>query len=205
MPDGCWRSGGLFPPRLILSSSTEFRRILRQLKIGERRTPLRARERSELPWVAKASTIPRLLLDTTVYIDELQGKLPEDVELVIRSTGLWHSTVTESELSALAGLLDPRHPDTQPALEQVLASIKQRPIHRIVNPDREVWRDAGVVAGLLARLQRYRKSEQRRVLNDALILLSAAKSGLTVLTRNVSDFDLLTQLIPHGRAIFYEI
>jgi predicted nucleic acid-binding protein len=190
---------------LILSSSTEFRRILRQLKIGERRTPLRARERSQLPWVAKANTIPRLLLDTTVYIDELQGKLPGDVELVIRSTGLWHSTVTESELSALAGLLDPRHPDTQRALEQVFASIKQRPIHRIVNPDREVWRDAGVVAGLLARLQRYRKAEQRRVLNDALILLSAAKSGLTVLTRNVSDFDLLTQLIPHGRAIFYEI
>jgi predicted nucleic acid-binding protein len=190
---------------LILSSSAPFRRILRQLKIGERRTPLRATGRSELPWVAKANSIPRLLLDTTVYIDELQGKLPGDVELVIRSTSLWHSSVTESELSALAGLLDPQHPHTQRALEQVFASIKRRPPHRIVNPDREVWRDAGVVAGLLARLQRYSRAEQRRVLNDALILLSAAKVGLTVLTRNVSDFDLLMQLVPHGRAVFYEI
>jgi predicted nucleic acid-binding protein len=177
---------------------------LRHLKPGERRTILLPRERSELPFVAKASSVPRLLLDTTVYIDELQGKLPTDVELVIRSTSLWHSTVTESELSALAGLLDPKHPQTARALEQVVASIEQRPSHRIVNPDRQVWRDAGVVAGLLARLQRYRKAEQRRALNDALIFLSAAKAGLVVLTRNISDFDLLMQLVPQGKALFYE-
>jgi predicted nucleic acid-binding protein len=178
---------------------------LRQLKAAERRTTLRHRERSQLPFVVNASSIPRLLLDTTVYIDELQGKLPTDVELVIRSTSLWHSTVTESELSALAGLLDPAHPETASALEQVFASIEQRPSHRIVNPDRDVWRDAGVVAGLLARLQRYRKTEQRRALNDALIFLSAAKAGLAVLTRNISDFDLLMQLVPQGKAVFYEI
>jgi predicted nucleic acid-binding protein len=178
---------------------------LRQLKAAERRTALRHRERSELPFVAQARSIPKLLLDTTVYIDQLQGKLPLDVELVIRSTSLWHSTVTESELSALAGLLDPEHAETARALEQVFASIEQRPSHRIVNPDREVWRDAGVVAGLLARLQRYRKAEQRRALNDALIFLSAAKAGLAVLTRNISDFDLLMQLVPEGKAVFYEI
>jgi predicted nucleic acid-binding protein len=155
--------------------------------------------------VSKASSIPKLLLDTTVYIDELQGKLPRDVEFAVRSTGIWHSTVTESELSALAGLLDPRHPETARALEQVFASIHERPTHRIVNPDRQVWREAGIVAGLLARLQQYRKAEQRRALNDALIFLSAAKAGLAVLTRNISDFDLLMQLVPQGKAIFYEI
>jgi predicted nucleic acid-binding protein len=178
--------------------------MLRQIKGADRRTSLLPRDRSELPFVTEAGSIPKLLLDTTVYIDELQGKLPRDVELVIRSTSLWHSTVTESELSALAGLLDPEHPRTAGTLEQVLASIKQRPSHRIINPDRQVWRDAGVVAGLLARLQRYRKAEQRRALNDALIFLSAAKAGLAVLTRNVSDFDLLMQLVPQGKAVFYE-
>jgi predicted nucleic acid-binding protein len=188
-----------------LSSSPGFRRILRQLKAAERKTSLRQRERSELPFVIRASSIPKLLLDTTVYIDELQGKLPTDVELVIRSGSLWHSTVTEAELSALAGLLDPQHPETARALEQVSASIEQRPSHRIVNPDREVWREAGVVAGLLARLQQYRRAEQRRALNDALIFLSAAKAGLAVLTRNISDFDLLMQLVPQGKAVFYEI
>jgi predicted nucleic acid-binding protein len=54
-------------------------------------------------------------------------------------------------------------------------------------------------------LQQYRRAEQRRALNDALIFLSAAKAGLAVLTRNISDFDLLMQLVPQGKAVFYEI
>jgi predicted nucleic acid-binding protein len=77
--------------------------------------------------------------------------------------------------------------------------------HRILNPDRQTWRDAGVVAGLLARLQQYGKADQRRVFNDALILLSATKAGLVVLTRNISDFDLLLQLVPWGKVLFYEM
>jgi predicted nucleic acid-binding protein len=188
-----------------LSSSSDVQRSLRRLKPSERRAGLRCRQRSELPFIAEASSIPKLLLDTTVYIDELQGKLPRDVELAIRSASLWHSTVTECELSALAGLLSPDHPDTPHAIDQVLASIKQRPDHRIVNPDREVWRDSGILAGLLARVQQYSKAEQRRTLNDALIFLSAAKAGLTVLTRNISDFDLLMQLAPYGKVLFYDL
>jgi predicted nucleic acid-binding protein len=162
-----------------------------------------------LPWIPQRigspSQLPKLLLDTTVYIDQLQGKLPRNVESALRVASLWHSTVTECELCALAGLLNPVHPDTARAVDEVLASVEVRPAHRIVNPDREIWREAGVVAGLLAPLQQYGKSEQRRALNDALILLSAAKAGLTVLTRNLSDYDLLTQLIPQASVVFYEI
>jgi predicted nucleic acid-binding protein len=87
----------------------------------------------------------------------------------------------------------------------VLASIEQRPSHRIVNPDREVWRDAGILAGLLARVQQYGKAEQRKILNDALIFLSAAKAGLTVLTRNITDFDLRMQLAPDAKVLFYDL
>ncbi len=125
------------------------------------------------------------------------------MELLLRSPYLWHSSVTEAELSALAGLLNPVHPDTAQALHQVFATIERRPSHRIVTPDREIWREAGILAGMLARLQQYGKAEQRKVFNDALIFLSAAKSGLTVLTRNISDFDLLSQLEPHGKVLFY--
>jgi predicted nucleic acid-binding protein len=139
-----------------------------------------------------------------VYIDALQGRLPRDVELAIRSTHLWHSTVTESELSALSGILDPSHPDTRKAIDQAFASIEQRPAHRILNPDREIWREAGILAGLLARLQSYGKSEQRKALNDALIFLSATKAGLAVLTRNILEFDLLMQLFPAGKVLFYD-
>ncbi|AEU34511.1 type II toxin-antitoxin system VapC family toxin [Granulicella mallensis] len=188
-----------------MSSDSGLRRTLRCLKLSGHRTALRYRQRSELPVFVKAQSVPKLLLDTTVYIDELQGKLPPDVARMIDAASLWHSTVTECELSALAGLLNPNHPDTPHTINQVLASIERRPNHRIVNPDREVWRDAGILAGLLARVQQYGKAEQRQALNDALIFLSAEKAGLTVLTRNLSDFDLLMQLAPYGKVLFYDI
>ncbi len=203
------RSGSLpsAPPSIlssILSSSSDLRRTLRRLKSLERRANLPYRQRSELPFLANTNRLPKLLLDTTVYIDELQGRLPRDVELALRSASLWHSSVTEAELSALAGLLHPDHPDTAHTVQQVFASIERRAGHRIVTPDREVWRDAGVLAGLLARLQHYGKVEQRRALNDALIFISAAKAGLTTLTRNIADYDLLTQLAPYGKVLFYD-
>lgn len=189
---------------MILSSSSGVRLTLRRLKALERHSTLEYRQRPALPFIANTSRAAKLLLDTTVYIDELQGRLPRDVELALRAGSLWHSSVTEAELAALAGLLHPDHPDTAHTVQQVLASIERRPAHRIVTPDREVWRDAGVLAGLLERLQRYGRVEQRRALNDALILLSAAKAGLTVLTRNIADFDLLMQLAPYGKVLFYD-
>ncbi len=106
-------------------------------------------------------------------------------------------------MAALAGLLNPAHPERANTIAQVAASIDQRPSHRILTPDRDMWREAGILAGLLARLQRYGKNEQRKALNDALIFLTAAKNGCVVLTRNLSEFDLLMQLDPRGQAVFY--
>jgi predicted nucleic acid-binding protein len=179
--------------------------MLRRLKLAEPRTRLQYRVPSELAWIGQSLPLPKLLLDTTVYIDQLQGRMPEIVENSLRAAVLWHSTVTECEMSALVGLLDPNHPDSARAVDRVIASIEERPAHRVVNPDRETWREAGVLAGLLARVQDYGKAEQRRALNDALIFLSAAKAGLAVLTRNVKEFDLLLQLAPHGSAVFYQV
>ncbi len=189
-----------------MSSSSEIQRSLRRLKPEKHTSLLKVRGRSALPFIGQLRRpFPKLLLDTTVYIDELQGKLPQEEEVLLRMTEVWHSTVTEAELTALAGLLNPSHPDTAQTVQQVLASVERRPTHRILNPDREVWREAGILAGLLARLQQYGKAEQRRALNDALIFLSAAKLGLSVLTRNIADFDLLMQLAPFGKAVFYEV
>ncbi len=163
------------------------------------------RSRAQLPFLSDLKPpYPKFLLDTTVYIDALQGRLPEEVEIALRAGSLWHSTVTEAELAAITGLLHPAHPDTRAAVVKVTASIEQRPPHRTLNPDGEVWREAGILAGLLARLQGFAKGEQRKVLNDALLFLSAAKSGCSVLTRNLSDFDLLMQVDVRGAAVFYE-
>jgi predicted nucleic acid-binding protein len=176
------------------------------LKPEKHISPLRVRNRSELSFLDPMKRLPhKLLLDTTVYIDELQGRFPRNADEVMRASELWHSTVTESELAAVIGLLDPRHKDTPRVVKEVVSSLESRQAYRILNPDAEVWREAGILAGMLARLQGYAKSERRRALNDALIFLSAAKQGCAVLTRNVADFDFLMQLAPFGKVLLYEI
>jgi predicted nucleic acid-binding protein len=188
-----------------LSSSSAFQQTLRRPKPEKHRKGLRYRDRSKLRFLSSLKPpFPKLLLDTTVYIDALQGRLPDYAEVGLRAGSLWHSTVTEAELAAIAGLLDPTQPDTARVISQVAASVDLRPAHRTLTPDRDTWREAGMLAGLLARLQEYGKNEQRQSLNDALIYLTAAKNGCVVLTRNLSEFDLLMQLDARGQAVFYD-
>lgn len=205
MPSGSWPRAAQSAGTSTLSSKSALEQTLRQIKPEKRLKELRRRDRSALTFLAGLQPpLPKLLLDTTVYIDALQGALPDNMGFALRAGNLWHSTVTEAELAALCGLLDPRRPDTPVVIAQLGASIEMRPAHRILNPDRAMWREAGVLAGLLARLQRYGKEERRKALNDALIFLTAVKHGCAVLTRNIADFDLLMQLFPAGRAIFYD-
>jgi predicted nucleic acid-binding protein len=145
-----------------------------------------------------------LLYDTTVYVDILQGCFPVEAEVAIRTADAWHSTVTEAELIALSGLLNPDDPRTPETTRQLTAVIERRPSHRTIAPDREIWLAAGVLSGILARLQGYGQTERRRVLNDALIFATARKFGMTVLTRNIADFDFLLQLDFTGHVAFYE-
>jgi predicted nucleic acid-binding protein len=72
-------------------------------------------------------------------------------------------------------------------------------------PDAQIWREAGLLAGILARLQGYGAGDRNRVLSDALLFCTARKHGLTVLSRNLKDFDLLQQLDPSGRVVFYRL
>ena len=48
----------------------------------------------------------------------------------------------------------------------------------MLTPDLEVWIEAGAIAGTLARTQNYQRHQRKECLNDALILLTAAKAGL---------------------------
>jgi predicted nucleic acid-binding protein len=185
--------------------NSEFRCSLRQIKPEKPRRQLRPRQPSDLLYIGDvAKPLSKLLLDTTVYIDALQGRLPVDADAVLSTAELWHSPVTEAEIAAACGLLDPDHPQTRKAVEQLAASVEKRPGYRILVPDRAMWREAGMLSGLLARLQGYDSAHRRQVLNDALIFCTGLKHGCTVFTRNTADFDLLQQLMPSGRVLFYE-
>ncbi len=69
---------------------------------------------------------------------------------------------------------------------------------RAITPDAAIWRAAGILSGMLAWTQGYRREQRRRVLNDALLFEAARQHGCKVLTRNVVDLDLLQQLDPWG-------
>lgn len=186
--------------------SSSLQRALRRLKPEKRCEFLKPRSLRDLPLFGHATeTAPKLLYDTTVYIDILQGRFPEEAAALLRAADAWHSTVTEAELVAPCGFLKPDHPHTAMAVKQIIATIERRPAHRTIAPDREIWIEAGILSGILARLQNYAPVDRRRVMNDALLFATARKHGLTVLTRNVTDFDLLQQLDPPVRVLFYAL
>jgi predicted nucleic acid-binding protein len=139
------------------SLSSEFQATLRRLKPDKHRAQLNPRAESELEFIGTTShRFPKLLYDTTVYIDILQGRFPQQGEARLRATEAWHSPVTEGELAATCGLLDPAHSQTPKIIEQVAAVIERRPSYRTLTPDPEIWREAGVLSGTLDRLKKRR-------------------------------------------------
>jgi predicted nucleic acid-binding protein len=124
---------------------------------------------------------------------------------MLRAADAWHSTVAESELAVLFGLLDPSHHRTKATLGELRLVLNHLPAHRTIAPDRDVWTDAGILSGILARLRHIPKPERSSILNDALIFATARKYGHAVLTRNIDDFDLLQQLDPSTAVLFYDI
>ncbi len=185
---------------------SDFDASLRRLGPARATAQIRRREDDDLPWIeSQRPDRRRLLFDTTVYIDVGLGKFTEETQAAVRGFEIWHSTVAESELAYLCGRFDPKHPSTKQAVEEIAAVVRKWPPTRILNPDRAIWREAAMLTGILTRLQHATADDRGRTMNDALIFLSAVQHGCAVLSRNVRDFDLLTQLVPAGRAVFYRV
>lgn len=88
-------------------------------------------------------------------------------------------------------------------MKPIRQTIESVPTHRLIAPGREILIEAGALAGAVARKMGYARDDQRKILNDAAIFLQAEQEGLVVLTGNIGDFDLLQQMRPGGRVIFY--
>jgi predicted nucleic acid-binding protein len=146
----------------------------------------------------------RLLLDACVYIDMLQAQLPVLVERLFTMRAVHHSALAMAEVSFPIGRLDPADPRTEgvkTAIEEILSAIRP---DRIAPLDASTTMEGSIRAGVMARLLTYDKASQRKALTDATIATQAARNGLTVLTRNVADFDRLSQLDPRLDVLFYE-
>ena len=75
---------------------------------------------------------------------------------------------------------------------------------RIITPSYQVWLEAAVMAGILARTQAIPKQDRRRFLNDTLLFLQAAEAGAVMVSRNSRDIDLLLQLKPEAGVLLYD-
>jgi predicted nucleic acid-binding protein len=144
-----------------------------------------------------------LLLDTCVYIDQMQDRSPQTLDDLIAQRQVNHSTVAIQELMYTVGVLNPSDARSAGVLAEIGKQIKAMPPHRIFVPDIEVLGRAALLSGILCRLQGYDKEAKLRALQDCVLFLQARKLGLVVLTANVGDYDMLLQLIPAGRALFY--
>jgi hypothetical protein len=145
-----------------------------------------------------------LLLDATVYVDQLKGDLPADIIALIAERVILHGAPVLVELGVTVGILDPRDQRTRATLEPILGTFRHIPAQRIIAPSDETWLEGAVLAGILARTQELPKKDRRKFLNDTLMFLMAAEANAILVSRNAHDFDLLLQIKPNVGVLFYE-
>jgi predicted nucleic acid-binding protein len=127
-----------------------------------------------------------ILLDSSVYIEAL--RLKEAHVLLrrwVRESPLWLSSVVLEELYA----------GSAPAGHAILERLERdfERAKRILVPGLSDWTSAGKVLARLGRKYGYEKIGQARLANDALIAMSAARMGITILTANPRDFARLAE------------
>ena len=144
-----------------------------------------------------------LLLDTGVYIRQIQGTAPAFLADLLEARLINHSTVALQELMHTVGVLNPADPRTAAAITNTERQIVDMPEHRLFEPDADILGRAALMSGILCRLQDYAMDARLKAMQDCTLFLQAQKIGSTVLTANIAEFDYLLQLIPTGRVLFY--
>jgi hypothetical protein len=165
---------------------------------------LERRPDDALPFIAAdIAPVSRLLLDACVYIDQLQGRMPARLGAALARCQVNHSTVAVQALMQTVGALNPDDPRSAGAIAAIGRLIDAMLPHRLLAPDPATLGRAAWLSGVLCRLQGYGQDAQLRALQSCTLFLQAQQLGLTVLTANVDDFDLLLQLIPAGQVLLY--
>lgn len=140
--------------------------------------------------------------DTCVYIHAAGGNLPPPAKALLGAAIQYHVAASLGEIGAGLGNMPPTAPNYDAARKYYSDLMAAIPPGRILVPNAQDWIEAGLLAGCVARCQNFQPHQRKELLNDALIYVCAAKAGLPVLTED-DDFDLLQQVRPHGKVIFY--
>jgi predicted nucleic acid-binding protein len=127
------------------------------------------------------------LFDSSIYISALRKGYEGTVTArnLVSGTPLWLSAVVLEELYAgVSG-------KGSAAIERLERDFHQA--KRILVPNLGDWAQAGKVLARLAAKYGYENVGRGRLSNDALIAMSAARLGITVITANEKDFARLAE------------
>src|ERR1700676_5181564 len=131
-----------------------------------------------------------VLFDSSIYITAL--RTGEEAALALgrlaANSPVWLSSVVLEEL--YAGVA-PRNRHVLERLERDFEKAR-----RILVPNLNDWTQTGKVLARLADKYDYEQIGQGRLTNDALIAISAGRSGITVITANARDFMRLAEFRP---------
>lgn len=105
------------------------------------------------------------------------------------SSPLWLSAVVLSELLVGANEKQAR----QQLVETERGFFK---LNRLLVPIQRDWSLAGQVLAQVGAKYGYDQVGRARLTNDALIAMSAARNGFTVLTKNATDFKKIAEFRP---------
>ena len=134
-----------------------------------------------------------VLFDSSVYISALrQGDASLfGMRRAARLGGeqtepLWLSAVVLEELYAGA---------SRQTAKQLCSRLEREfdLLGRFLVPQRSDWTACGQVLARIAGKYGYERIGRARLTNDALIAVSAARNGFTILTRNAKDFRLIAE------------
>ncbi|WP_245330659.1 hypothetical protein [Bradyrhizobium sp. AS23.2] len=109
------------------SGGFDFDAALRWARFDPRKT-LARRQDSDLPFVRDDRIGGQsLLLDTCVYIDQMQGRTPDNLEVLIANRQTNHSSVAIQELMDTIGVLDPEDGRSRTAIDAIRTLILSVP------------------------------------------------------------------------------
>ncbi len=131
----------------------------------------------------------KVLLDTNVLISFFRNPaLKEEFEARTRRPLLFMSSIVALEL--FAGCRSVRE-------ERALASFLKpfEKAARIVTPDYGCFRETGDVLAALGR-DGIGAAHRRQIVNDVLLAVTAARSGVVVVTANAANFILIAKHTP---------
>jgi len=142
-----------------------------------------------------------IFFDTSIYIAALRqgnaailglrrASLMDDG----RSHPVWLSAVVLSELFIGAS-------DRQARRQLMHTEQTFTKVHRMLVPLQRDWSVAGQVLARVGEKYGYAQVGRTRMTNDALIAITAARHGFTVLTKNTTDFEKIAEFWPFRWAV----